>query len=203
MTRGQPPVSAVERCTIEKVAKPFDLDRVKAAVRLLLISLGEDPEREGLVETPARVARFWCEFLSPPACDGTCFTTSYDEMIVVGGIRGYSMCEHHLLPFSFEAAVGYIPEGGRVVGLSKLVRAVELAAGSLQLQERLTAQVADSAAAIANTPDVAVIVRAEHLCMMMRGVKASHSVATTSVMRGAFFTKPSARAEFMALAQPR
>ena len=175
------------------------------AVDLLLHAIGEDPEREGLRDTPARVARFWAEFL-----DGDHGTVNrifpqegahYDEMIVLRGIRFYSLCEHHLLPFSGTATVGYIPNGAGLLGLSKLARIVRRHAAALQVQERLTAQVADEVQELTCALGVGVYVTAVHLCAAMRGVRSEDSEFVTSVMRGVLLSKPEARAEFLALAR--
>ena len=180
-------------------------DRVKRATHLLLEAIGEDPDREGLRDTPARVARFWAEFM-----DGDHGTVNrifpqegahYDEMIVLRGIRFYSLCEHHLLPFTGTATVGYVPNGAGLLGLSKLARIVRRHAASLQVQERLTAQVADEVMELTGALGVGVYIEAVHLCAAMRGVRSEDSAFVTSVMRGVLLTKPEARAEFLSLAR--
>jgi len=158
-----------------------DVDEVQTIVRALLVALGQNPDREGLRETPARVARFWSEFLDhDPGDTGTTFehTMAGDQYVLVGGIRTWSMCEHHLLPFSAEVSIGYLP-AGRVLGLSKLARVVLQFAHRLQLQEQLTSQVAQEVARLTGSPDVGVWTVGEHLCMSVRGVR-EHSARTVA-----------------------
>ncbi len=168
----------------------FDHDRAEAAVRELLYAIGEDPEREGLKETPARVARAYEELtagLRMTAKDvlTTTFDIGHDEMILVRDIELWSMCEHHLVPFTGVAHVGYIPaESGKITGLSKLARLVDLYAKRPQVQERLTTQVADSLMEILEPRGVIVVIEAEHLCMTMRGVKKAGARTITSAVRG-------------------
>lgn len=177
-----------------------DRERIAAAVREILIAVGEDPDRDGLVKTPARVARMYEELFAglvgePDDYLATTFEHAHDEMIVVRDIPFYSLCEHHLLPFFGRAAVGYIPNE-RIVGLSKLARVVEHLARRPQVQERLTCQVADSIEQVLEPVGVAVTIEAEHTCMTMRGVKKPGSRMVTSVTRGAFRDNPATRAEF-------
>jgi GTP cyclohydrolase IA len=168
----------------------FDQERAEAAVRELLIAIGEDPEREGLLETPTRVARAYAELTAglrsrPEDVLTTTFDLGHDEMILVRDIELWSMCEHHLVPFTGVAHVGYIPaESGKITGLSKLARLVDVYAKRPQVQERLTTQIADSLMRILEARGVIVVVEAEHLCMTMRGVKKAGSRTITSAIRG-------------------
>jgi GTP cyclohydrolase I len=183
----------------------FDHARAEAAVRELLYAIGEDPEREGLLETPARVARAYAELtqgLHQTAHDvlTTTFDLGHDEMVLVRDIELWSMCEHHLVPFTGVAHVGYIPaETGKITGLSKLARLVDVYAKRPQVQERLTTQVADSLMEILEARGVIVVIEAEHLCMTMRGVRKAGARTITSAVRGTFLTKQATRAEAMAL----
>ncbi|NED96000.1 GTP cyclohydrolase I FolE [Phytoactinopolyspora alkaliphila] len=169
---------------------PFDHDRAEAAVRELLHAIGEDPDREGLRETPARVARAYAEMFSGLRQDAaqaltTTFELGHDEMILVKDIEVASMCEHHLVPFYGFAHVGYIPgPDGRIAGLSKLARLVDVFAKRPQVQERLTTQVADSMVDLMKPAGVIVVVEAEHLCMTMRGVRKPGAKTLTSAVRG-------------------
>jgi GTP cyclohydrolase I len=177
---------------------------LEEAVRTLLAELGEDPSREGLVGTPERVRRMYGELtagyhVDPDALlNGACFNVDYDEMVVVRGIEFFSLCEHHLLPFIGHAHVGYLPRG-RVVGLSKIPRIVDMFAKRLQLQERLTVQVADFLMERLEPKGVACVVEATHLCTMMRGVKKQEATMVTSSMTGTFRRDARTRAEFMGL----
>jgi GTP cyclohydrolase I len=183
---------------------PIDLDRVERAVRELLLAIGEDPDRDGLKETPARVARSYAEIFSgigqtPEDVLTTSFESSHDELILVRDIEVYSTCEHHLVPFHGVAHVGYIPGGdGRVTGLSKLARLVEVYARRPQLQERMTAQIADALSEHLKPLGVLVVIEAEHLCMSMRGVRKPGSRTITSAVRGQL-RDPATRAEAMGL----
>lgn len=177
--------------------------RIEESVRQIIEAIGEDPSREGLVETPARVAEMYAELFSGIDADPAVelevgFEEGHQEMVTLRDIPFYSMCEHHLLPFYGVAHVGYIPKG-RVVGISKLARVVEILARRPQLQERLTSQVADTIVRGLRPEGVAVVIEATHLCMTMRGVKKPHSVVVTSAMRGIFHHSVATRAEFMAL----
>lgn len=176
---------------------------IEQAVRQILTAVGEDPDREGLQETPARVARSYAETLAglhqdPAEIVETVFDEDdHHEIVMVSDIPFYSMCEHHLVPFHGTAAVAYMPNG-RVTGLSKLARLVETYARRPQMQERLTTQVADTLMEVLEPEGVMVVVTAEHLCMSMRGVKKPGSKTTTSAVRGIFKTNPATRAEALA-----
>jgi len=182
----------------------FDEERAAAAVRELLIAVGEDPDREGLVETPHRVARAYRELLSGMRLSAedvltTTFDAGHDEMILVRDIELWSMCEHHLVPFTGVAHVGYIPhENGRITGLSKLARLVDVYAKRPQVQERLTTQVADALMRILEARGAIVVIEAEHLCMTMRGVRKPGSKTVTSAVRGTMHNAAT-RAEAMSL----
>src|SRR5689334_11859077 len=181
-----------------------DQARAEAAVRELLIAIGEDPDRDGLVETPARVARAYGEFFAGLRLDAAevlskTFEIDHEEMILVRDIEVYSMCEHHLVPFHGVAHVGYIPaKDGRVTGLSKIARLVEMYARRPQVQERLTTQVADALGTHLGAQGVIVIVECEHLCMSMRGIRKPGSRTITSAVRGQL-RDGATRAEAMAL----
>ena len=183
----------------------FDQVRAEAAVRELLYAIGEDPEREGLHETPARVARAYAELTqglrqSPRDVLTTTFDLGHEEMVLVRDIELWSMCEHHLVPFTGVAHVGYIPaETGKITGLSKLARLVDVYAKRPQVQERLTTQVADSLMEILEARGVIVVIEAEHLCMTMRGVRKAGARTITSAVRGMMLTHQATRAEAMAL----
>jgi GTP cyclohydrolase IA len=174
------------------------------AVRALLAEIGEDPSREGLAGTPERVRRMYDELTSgyhvdPDALlNGACFNVDYDEMVVVRDIEFFSLCEHHLLPFIGHAHIGYLPRG-RVVGLSKIPRIVDMFAKRLQLQERLTVQVAEFLMDRLEPKGVACVIEATHLCTMMRGVKKQEATMVTSSMTGTFRRDARTRAEFMGL----
>ena len=184
-----------------------DLARIAAAVRELLAGVGEDPDREGLRETPARVARMYAEIFAGLAEDpgqhlSATFEADHDELVLVRDIQLYSMCEHHLLPWTGKAHVAYIPgEDGRVTGLSKLARLVEGYAKRPQVQERLTSQVADALVRVLEPKGVLVVVEAEHLCMSMRGVQKPGAMTVTSAVRGHFLTSAAARAEVLGFIQ--
>ena len=193
--------------TEEAVARQpvVDLDGVAAAIRQLLIAVGEDPDREGLRATPQRVARAYAEMFAGLAIDpdevlATTFDENHDELVVVKDIPLYSVCEHHLVPWHGTAAVGYVPGvDGRITGLSKLARLVDAYAKRPQVQERLTAQVADSLVRRLQPRGVIVVVEAEHLCMAMRGVRKPGSRTVTSAVRGMLQSDPRTRAEAMSL----
>ncbi len=173
-------------------------------IRQMLVGLGEDPDREGLVKTPSRVSRSWGELTVGYSQDagamvrGALFEAESKEMVVVNNIDFYSTCEHHLLPFFGKASVAYIPNG-RIVGLSKMARVVEAYARRLQVQERMTAQIAQCLMENLEPMGVAVVLRAQHLCMMMRGVQKQNSYAVTSEMLGCFKKSPKTRGEFLNL----
>src|SRR6516162_10121449 len=167
-----------------------DQERIAAAVREILLAVGEDPDREGLLETPERVARMYAEMFSglradPRAHLRKCFTQKYDEMVLVKDIDFESMCEHHLLPFIGKAHIAYLPQG-KIVGLSKLARVVEVVAHRPQVQERMTEEIADLLMSELNARGVAVVLEAMHTCMAIRGIRKPTSLCTTSAMRGGF-----------------
>jgi GTP cyclohydrolase IA len=182
-----------------------DVARAEAAVRELLIAVGEDPDREGLKATPARVARAYAEvfaglYVDPDDVLQTTFDENHDELVLVKDIPLYSTCEHHLVPWHGSAAVGYIPgPDGRITGLSKLARVVDLYARRPQVQERLTSQVADAVMQRLEPQGVIVVVQAEHLCMAMRGVRKPGSTTMTSAVRGIFKDDSRTRAEALSL----
>jgi len=185
-----------------------DLGRAERIVYDLLREIGEDPEREGLLKTPERVMRA-LEFLTAgyrqdvdDLFNGAFFEEDYDEMVVVRDIEFYSLCEHHLLPFFGKAHVAYIPDG-RIVGLSKIPRLVDLYARRLQVQERMTKEIGETMMEKLNPLGAAVVIEARHLCMVMRGVEKQHSYMTTSHMLGCFREEQSTRMEFMNLISPR
>jgi len=177
---------------------------LESSVRTLLAEIGEDPSRQGLVRTPDRVRRMYDELtagyhVDPDALmNGACFSVDYDEMVVVRDIEFFSLCEHHLLPFTGRAHVGYLPRG-RVIGLSKIPRIVDMYAQRLQVQERLTVQVAEFLMERLEPKGVACVVEATHLCTMMRGVKKQEATMVTSSMTGTFRRDARTRAEFMGL----
>ena len=181
----------------------IDEEGVRKAVRLFLTSIGENPDREGLLETPDRIARA-CEEIfsglgrSPQEVLSKRFPVETDEMVLVRDIELFSVCEHHLLPFHGVAHVGYIPSNGQVVGLSKLARLVEVYARRPQVQERLTQQIADALVEYAGARGVIVVTECEHLCMSMRGIKKSSARTVTSAVRG-LLRNPATRAEAMSL----
>lgn len=185
--------------------RQFDQARAEAAVRELLFAIGEDPDRHGLAETPARVARAYREmfaglYTDPDSVLNTMFDEEHDELVLVKEIPLYSTCEHHLVSFHGVAHVGYIPgNDGRVTGLSKIARLVDLYAKRPQVQERLTSQIADALVKKLNPRGVIVVVEAEHLCMAMRGVRKPGAVTTTSAVRGRFKTNAASRAEALDL----
>jgi GTP cyclohydrolase IA len=183
----------------------FDQQRAEDAVRELLYAIGEDPERGGLRDTPARVARAYREmfaglYTDPDSVLNTMFDEDHDEMVIVKEIPLYSTCEHHLVSFHGVAHVGYIPgKDGRVTGLSKIARLVDLYAKRPQVQERLTSQIADALVNKLDPRGVIVVVEAEHLCMAMRGVRKPGAVTTTSAVRGQFKTSAASRSEALDL----
>jgi GTP cyclohydrolase IA len=185
--------------------RKFDQSRAEEAIRELLFAIGEDPNRDGLRETPSRVARAYREMFSglytdPDSVLNTMFDEEHDELVIVKEIPMYSTCEHHLVSFHGVAHVGYIPgESGRVTGLSKIARMVDLYAKRPQVQERLTSQIADALVRQLDPSGVIVVVEAEHLCMAMRGVRKPGAVTTTSAVRGLFKTNAASRAEALDL----
>lgn len=187
-------------------AKMMGVDhaKIEQAVRMILEAVGEDPDREGLLETPARVARMYEEIFSGLGQDPrdhftVIFSEDHEELVLVKDIPFFSVCEHHLVPFFGKAHVGYIPRGGRVTGLSKLARAVDAVARRPQLQERITSTVADAIMERLEPHGVVVVVEAEHMCMTMRGVKKPGSVTVTSAVRGIFRRDARTRAEAFSL----
>lgn len=186
----------------------FDEKRAEAAVRELLIAVGEDPDREGLLETPARVARAYREILAglrqePEDVLTTTFDLGHDELVLVKDIEIVSLCEHHLLPFHGVAHVGYIPaESGKITGLSKLARLVDVFARRPQVQERLTTQIADSLMKILEARGAIVVIEAEHMCMSVRGIRKPGAKTITSAVRGQL-RDPATRNEAMSLVMAR
>lgn len=182
----------------------MDHSKIETAVKMILEAIGEDPEREGLLDTPKRVARMYEEVFQglnqdPSEHFKTVFGEDHEELVLVKDIPFYSMCEHHLVPFFGKAHVAYIPKGGKVTGLSKLARAVEAVAKRPQLQERITSTIADSLLRSLQPHGVMVIIEAEHMCMTMRGVKKPGSQTITSAVRGIFEEDQAARSEVMSL----
>lgn len=183
----------------------FDRERAEAAVRELLIAVGEDPDREGLVETPARVARAYEEVFAglhedPKVHLEKSFSENHRELVLVRDIPIYSTCEHHLVPFYGVAHIGYIPgPEGKVTGLSKLARVADMYAKRPQVQERLTAQIADAIVDKLNASAVIVVIECEHLCMAMRGIRKPGATTTTSAVRGGFQNNAASRAEVLSL----
>lgn len=180
-----------------------DLHRIERAVQEILQAVGEDPDREGLLETPKRVARMYAEMFAGLHCDParhlhTVFPETYDEMVLVRDIPFASMCEHHLLPFTGVAHVAYLPNG-QVTGLSKLARVVDEVARRPQVQERMTQTIADLLEQQLETAGAAVVIEAEHSCMSIRGVRKPGSSTTTSAMRGSFRNNPASRSEVLSL----
>ncbi len=188
---------------------PVDQERIRDAVREILEAIGEDPEREGLLDTPARVGRMYAEIFAglrevPEHHLETTFEADHDEMVMVRDIPMYSCCEHHLLPWIGKAHIAYIPnDDGRVTGLSKLARLVDAYARRPQVQERLTSQIADTLDGSLKPKGVMVVIEAEHLCMAMRGVRKPGSSTVTSAVRGLFRTNESTRQEAMRFVQGR
>jgi GTP cyclohydrolase I len=182
----------------------IDQEKIQDAVKMIIEAIGENPNREGLRDTPARVARMYAEIFSgleenPERHLEVSFNEDHDEMILVKDIPFYSMCEHHFVPFLGRAHVAYIPKNGRITGLSKLARLVECTAKRPQLQERLTREIADSIMLRLDPQGVAVVIEAEHLCMSMRGVKKPGALTVTSSVRGIFRRDAKTRAEFFSL----
>lgn len=185
-----------------RTGRQVNQEKIQEAVRLLLAAVGEDPEREGLLDTPRRVADMYAEVFSglredPARHLDVTFQEEHEEMVIVKDIPFHSFCEHHLVPFRGRAHVVYIPRGGRVVGLSKLARVVDGYARRPQLQERLTSQVADALAGKLDPHGAMVVVEAEHMCMTVRGVKKPGALTVTSAVRGLFAHNASTRAEAM------
>lgn len=187
----------------------FDEAEIKKAITAIIKAIGEDPEREGLIDTPKRVAEMYAELFMGLGRDPreeltVGFEEGHREMVILRDIPFYSMCEHHLLPFYGVTHIGYIPNaGGRLVGASKLGRVVETIARRLQLQERMTSQIADAIVDGIKPDGVAVVIQAEHLCMVMRGIKKPGSTIVTSAVRGTFRSNSKTRAEFFSLLQSK
>ncbi|MBK6679033.1 MAG: GTP cyclohydrolase I FolE [Ignavibacteriales bacterium] len=182
----------------------MDIEKVQGLVETILTEIGENPEREGLLKTPKRVAKAY-EYLTSgynkdisKVLNGAIFNEDYDEMVLVRNIDFYSMCEHHMLPFFGKVHIAYIPDG-KIVGLSKLPRIVEVFARRLQVQERMTKEIADTINEHLKPRGVAVVSEAYHMCMMMRGVEKQNSSTTSSTMHGVFKTDPKTRVEFLSL----
>jgi GTP cyclohydrolase IA len=205
---GTPVVTSRDGSTVP-AGPVFDQDRAEAAVRELLLAVGEDPSRDGLRDTPARVARAYRElfaglYADPDEVLAKTFDESHEELVLVTDIPMYSQCEHHLLPFHGVAHVGYIPNAqGRVTGLSKLARLVDLYAKRPQVQERLTSQIADALQRKLEPRGVIVVVEAEHLCMSMRGIRKPGSRTTTSAVRGLMRSSATSRSEAISLIRGR
>ncbi|WP_328373292.1 GTP cyclohydrolase I (plasmid) [Streptomyces sp. NBC_00445] len=183
-------------------AAAIDSGRVASLISQLLVELGEDPAREGLIGTPDRVAAWWNDFLSPDGSKmATCFTESRlnSQLVIVGGMSVWSLCEHHMLPMNLQVTAGYVPEG-EVVGLSKFGRVAQHFAARLQVQERLTRQIAEHLTGVIGRKDVAVAVRGTHLCMSMRGVRMEDARTTTVHNGGRFRTDPVLSQQFVTLA---
>jgi GTP cyclohydrolase I len=184
--------------------KNVDLKKIARGVKLILEGVGEEPERPGLKDTPQRVARMFSEILgglkeNPAKQLQAIQNEKHDEMVLIKNIPLYSMCEHHLLPFAGVAHIAYIPKAGRIVGLSKIARVVDILCRRLQIQERLTKQIADLIMEHLKPLGVMVVIEAEHMCMSMRGAKKPKSSTVTSALRGSFRTKSATRAEAMTL----
>ena len=197
-------VDPIHRFEADEATAPFDHDRAVAAVRELLLAIGEDPERDGLRDTPERVARSYAEIFrglreQPENVLTTTFDIGHDEMVLVKDIEVYSTCEHHLVPFHGVAHVGYIPNtDGRITGLSKIARLVDVYAKRPQVQERLTTQVADAMVRVLEPRGVIVVIECEHLCMSMRGVRKPGARTVTSAVRGSL-REAATRAEVLSL----
>ncbi len=184
--------------------KKVNKEIIEKAVKMILEGIGEDPQREGLIDTPERVAKMYEEIFSgihsePRELLRVYFSEHHDELVLVKNIPLYSMCEHHLLPFFGQCHVAYIPRGGKIVGISKLARVAEAFAKRPQLQERLTSQIADCLNREINPLGVAVVIEAEHMCMSMRGIKKPGALTVTSAVRGLFETRLQTRAEVFSL----
>jgi GTP cyclohydrolase I len=186
-------------------ARPVDQERIERAVREILLAVGEDPDRDGLIDTPARVARMYAEQFAglrqqPEDVLTTVFDSDHDEIVLVRDIEIYSMCEHHLVPFFGKAHIGYIPNvKGEITGLSKLARLADVYARRPQVQERMTTQIADALMRILEPRGVIVVLECEHLCMSMRGVRKPGATTVTSAVRGIFRKEARTRAEAMSL----
>jgi len=202
-SRSGEPLTAMSSKQAAQLHQPVDKPAIEAAVRTILEAVGENAGRDGLLDTPARVARMYEEMfaglhLDPARHLETTFPEDYDEIVLVRDIPFTSMCEHHLLPFTGVAHVGYLPDG-RVVGLSKLARVVEEVARRPQVQERMTQTVADMLEEKLGTKGAAVVIESEHSCMALRGVRKSGTLTVTSSLRGIFRSSPASRAEILSL----
>ena len=189
---------------VKKETQTLDLEKIEKGVRLILEGVGEDPERPGIKTTPQRVAHMFAEILggiteNPEKHLRVIQNEKHDEMVLIKNIPLYSMCEHHMLPFAGVAHVAYIPKGGRIVGLSKIARVVDNLSRRLQVQERLTKQIADLINEHLRPLGVMVVIEAEHMCMSMRGAKKPKSITVTSAVRGSFRTSAVTRAEAISL----
>ena len=187
----------------KKIKRKIDLKKIADGVRLMLEGMGEDPDRDGLVKTPERVADFYAELTEGMWIDPNEHIVplpgdSHDEMVIVKDVEFYSQCEHHMLPFFGRVHVGYVPDG-KIIGLSKIARIVDLFARRLQVQERMTSQIAEGLMEVLSPRGVGVVVEASHFCMMMRGVQKQNSSTLSSAMRGSFHEDARTRAEFMDL----
>lgn len=192
---------------VQKKKSSIDMQRIEKAVREILYAIGEDPDREGLLETPNRVARMYQELFGglhedPKVHTRKFFKENYNEIVLVRDISFNSVCEHHLMPFMGNVHIGYIPDG-RVIGLSKLARVVEVFAHRPQVQERLTEDIAEHLYSQLQAKGVAVVIEAVHTCMTVRGVKKPNSTCITSALRGGFLKNPSSRAEIFSLINQR
>jgi GTP cyclohydrolase I len=199
---------ADELAKIEEIENSGAADPLAAAVRELLVGVGEDPEREGILKTPARVAKS-LRFLTSgyqqkvdEVLNGALYSVAYDEMVIVKDIETFSLCEHHLLPFFGRCHVAYVPNG-KVIGLSKIPRLIDVFARRLQVQERLTVQIAETIMEAIKPQGVGVIIEARHLCMIMRGVEKQNSIAVTSHMLGVFRDHEGTRSEFLRLVKEK
>jgi GTP cyclohydrolase I len=204
--RGLPFGRGPSGLAVESGPRELDAPRAERAIRELLLALGEDPEREGLRETPARVARAYRELLEGSRSDAgdhlaRVFSQEHygDDVVVLKGIRFVSVCEHHLLPFDGVAHIAYLPGHGRVTGLSKLARTVDVFARRLQMQERMTAEVADALVEHLDPRGVAVVVESEHSCLRLRGARKEDAIMVTTAFRGAFESERPLRAEVLSL----
>jgi len=199
------PLAELSAVDEEPVTPPVDLERIERAVKEMLLAIGEDPERDGLLDTPARVARMYAEQFAglrqrPEDVLTTVFDAEHDEIVLVRDIEIYSMCEHHLVPFFGKAHIGYIPNAkGEITGLSKLARLADVYARRPQVQERMTCQIADALMEILEPRGVLVVLECEHLCMSMRGVRKPGATTVTSAVRGIFRREARTRAEAMSL----
>ncbi len=192
---------------MEAIVAAIDQERIARAVREIIEAIGDTPNRDGLAETPRRIAEMYAELFSGLAEDprsvlATTFDESHKEMVVLKDVPFYSLCEHHFLPFHGRAHIGYVPEG-RIVGVSKIARVVDILARRPQMQERLTGQIADTIMDALSPDGAAVVIEAEHLCMTMRGVRKPGALMITSAIRGGFKRRGVTRAEFLALVQGR